>query len=183
MTCDERSLRFFADLDHGIEWCEDQIAAEFKGVGSGIKPPTLMEQLVKTLPSPAMAAELMSYFEEKKAERGEYIIHQGAESSGLFFVETGQVTVLLEGKNGKVTRLRTMQTGTVVGELGLYLGRKTTASVIADEPCTLFRLPMEKLRQMESNSPEIAAAFHKFILGILSERLIDTNDTLQALIT
>jgi hypothetical protein len=34
---------------------------------------------------------------------------------------------------------------------------------------------------MEDNAPEIASAFHKFLAGILSERLIDTNDTLEAL--
>jgi hypothetical protein len=36
---------------------------------------------------------------------------------------------------------------------------------------------------MEKKAPEIAASFHKFIVEILSERLLDTNDTLQALIT
>jgi CRP-like cAMP-binding protein len=78
--------------------------------------------------------------------------------------------------------LRTMRSGTVVGELGLYLDRKASASVIADESCTLFYLPAKKLKEMESNAPEIASALHKFLAGILSERLIDTNDTLEALI-
>jgi SulP family sulfate permease len=70
-----------------------------------------------------------------------------------------------------------------VGELGLYLGRKASASVVADEPCRLFYLPTEKLREMERDAPVIASAFHKFIAGVLSERLIDTNEALQELTT
>ena len=87
-----------------------------------------------------------------------------------------------EGRDGKITRLRTMRSGTVVGELGFYLHRKASASVIADEPCTLFYLPAKKLEEMQKDAPEIASALHKFIAGILSERLTDTNDALQALI-
>lgn len=61
-------------------------------------------------------------------------------------------------------------------------GRKASASVIVDEPCTLFYLPAKKLEEVENNAPEIASALHKFIVAISSERLIDSNDALQALI-
>ena len=70
----------------------------------------------------------------------------------------------------------------MVGELGFYLRQKASASIIADEPRTLFYIPAKKLEEMEKDAPEIASALHKFIAGILSERLIDTNDALQALI-
>ena len=180
---DEPSLRFFVDLDHGIEWCEDQMAMSFASVDLDMRPFSLMKQLRNAMPSSVTDKDLLSYFEEKKADKGEYIIHQGDDSAGLYFIEKGQVTVQLEGEGGKTTRLRTMQTGTVVGELGLYLGRKTTAPVIADEPCTLFHLTTKKFKEMEKNAPEIASAFHKFIVGILGERLVDTNDTLQALVS
>jgi len=175
------SLQVFADLDRGIEWCEDQMLTTFESLDFGATPLSLMKQLERALPPSVSAARLMSYFEEKKAEQGEYLIRQ-AEESALYFVESGQVTVQLEDGNGKITRLRTMRSGTVVGELGLYLHQKASASVIADGPCTLFYLPAKKLEEMENDAPEIASALHKFIAGILSERLIDTNDALQALI-
>jgi SulP family sulfate permease len=177
----ENHLRIFTDLDHGIEWCEDQVLAACKSAELVDKPLTLLTQLERGLPPSVAIADLMNYFEERRAEKGEFLIHQGDDNVGLYFIETGQVTVELEGQGGKTTRLRTMQTGTVVGELGLYLGRKASASVVADEPCRLFYLPTEKLKEMEQNAPQIAAAFHKFIAGILSERLIDTNEALQAL--
>jgi SulP family sulfate permease len=178
---EKRSLQVFADLDHGIEWCEDQMITTFGSLDFGATTLTLMKQLEKALPPSVSAARLMSYFEEKKAEQGEYLIRQ-AEESALYFIESGQVTVQLEDDDGKITRLRTMRSGTVVGELGLYLHQKASASVIADEPCTFFHLSAKKLEEMENDAPEIAFALHKFIAGILSERLIDTNDALQALI-
>jgi SulP family sulfate permease len=139
------SLQVFADLDHGIEWCEDHMIASFESLDFGSTPSTLMKQLEKALPSSVRAADLMTYLEEKKAEQGEHIIRQG-DDSALYFIETGQVTVQLECDDGKTIRLRTMRSGTVVGELGLYLDRKASASVIADEPCTLFYLPAKKLK-------------------------------------
>jgi SulP family sulfate permease len=179
----ENQLRIFDDLDHGVEWCEDQVLASSVSTEVVDKPLTLLEQLERSLPPSVSIADLMSYFEERSAQKGDVLIHQGDDNVGLFFIETGQVTVQLEGPGGKITRLRTMQTGTVVGELGLYLGRKASASVVADEPCRLFYLPTEKLREMERDAPVIASAFHKFIAGVLSERLIDTNDALQELTT
>jgi SulP family sulfate permease len=178
---EKRSSQVFTDLDHGVEWCENQMITTFESLDFGVTPLTLMEQLEKALPPSVSSARLISYFEEKKAEKGEYLIRQ-AEESALYFVESGQVTVQLEDGNGKITRLRTMRSGTVVGELGLYLRQKASASVIADEPCTLFYLSAKKLEEMENDAPEIASALHKFIACILSERLIDTNDALEALI-
>jgi SulP family sulfate permease len=178
---EKRSLQVFDDLDHGIEWCEDQMITTCRSLDFGATALTLMEQLERALPPSVSSACLMSYFEEKKAEKGQYLIRQ-AEESALYFVESGQVTVQLEDANGKITRLRTMRSGTIVGELGLYLHQKASASVIADEPCTLFYLSVKKLEQMENDAPEIASALHRFIACILSERVIDTNDALEALI-
>ena len=174
------SLRVFPDLDHGVEWCEDQIIGGFEGVNTSPMQPSLMKQLERALPR-SSGMNLLSYFEERTVEKGERIITQGSNPGGLYFIEKGQVTVELKDQDGSITRLRTMQTGTVVGELGFYLERDATASVVADGPCTLFFLSATKLKEMESNAPEMASAFHKFIIRMLSERLIDTNVTLQAL--
>jgi sulfate permease, SulP family len=172
----------FVDLDHGVEWCENQIIAAH--VSAGLERPlTLMNQLETALPPSIRIEELLTYFEERQIGKGECIIKQGEDSVGLYFIENGQVTVQLEGDDTKVTRIRTMQTGTVVGELGFYLRRKATASVVADEPCKVLYLSAEKLKKMETTAPAIASAFHKFIVQMLSERLIETNESLQALTT
>ena len=75
-----------------------------------------------------------------------------------------------------------MGAGTTVGELGLYVGRPASASVVTDRPSTVYYLSAHNLKRMEETEPEIAAAFHKFIAGLLGERLADTTSALQALL-
>ena len=82
--------------------------------------------------------------------------------------------------DGRKIRLRTMGAGTVVGEVGMYLGSKASASVVTDCPSTVYSLSSDKLSQMEETDPAIAAAFHKFMAQLLSERLVSITDTLQS---
>lgn len=76
-----------------------------------------------------------------------------------------------------------MGAGTVVGELGLYLGYPATASVVTDQPSTLYFLSADSLKRMEEASPEIAAALHKLIARTLGERLATMNETVEALLS
>jgi SulP family sulfate permease len=179
---DQGTWRVFPDLDHGIEWCEKQMIDIFESVGFGAKPKTLMKLLERTLPSPDSIAKLMGYFERQDIPQGHCIIHQGDTHNGLYFVEAGQLTVTLDCGDGRAVRLRTMGTGTVVGEMGLYLKRQASASVITDQPSTLYFLSADKLCEMERDAPEIAAAFHRFIANVLAERLVYSNDTIQAML-
>jgi SulP family sulfate permease len=197
----------YPDLDRGVEWCEEQIVQTFESVGLTAKSKTFKQQLEESLPRSGRftrlldflvqedteqtkgietesfsMASLMTHMERKDVEAGYYLIHQGDTPQGLYFIETGQVTVQLEQKEGSTVRLRTMGAGTVVGELGLYLGTPASASVVTDQPSTIYYLSTNKLTQMEKTDPQIAAAFHKFIAQRLGERLLSANDTLRALL-
>ncbi|MFN2283513.1 MAG: sulfate permease and related transporter, partial [Anaerolineae bacterium] len=82
---------------------------------------------------------------------------------------------------GRAARVRTMNAGTIVGEIGLYLGSQTSAAVVAEEAGTLYYLSSDNLKKMENEAPALAAAFHKFVAQHLSERLAETTEILQAL--
>jgi SulP family sulfate permease len=180
---DENSAawRVFPDLDHGIEWCEEQMIDTFESVGFGARPETLMKLLEKALPAENVDT-LLGFFERLNVGQGHCVIRQGDTHDGLYFVEEGQLTATLDCGDDRTVRLRTMRAGTVIGELGLYLQRTATASVVADETSTLFYLSADRLRQMEDEAPEIATPFHRFVIHVLSERLAGMNDTIQALL-
>lgn len=180
---DRDAWHIFPDLDHGLEWCEDQMIETFAEVGIANRPLTLMAQLKKALPPAVHPDQLMCYFEPVKVKAGECFIRQGMPSAGLYFLESGLATVQLECGESNQVRLRTLQPGTVVGELGFYLGAETSASVYADKDSTLFHLSPEKLQEMEVNDPQVAAAFHKLIARVVSEKLLDTTESLQALLS
>ena len=176
-----KSLRMFSDLDHGVEWCEDRIVAEIAGSAPVRKD--LASLLSELLPAGADISHFSRHLEYQTVPTGSYLMRQGDDVQALFFIESGRVTAQLELDNGKTARLRTMGAGTVVGELGLYLGSKATASVVAEEASTICRLKLSSLRDMEQADPLVAAAFHKFIVRLLSERLTNANKSLSALLT
>ena len=74
-----------------------------------------------------------------------------------------------------------MNFGTIVGELGFYQGQPASASVVVQEPGTIYRLSTQALRQMTADNPETATMFHKFMAHLLAERLTHTTNTLEAL--
>jgi SulP family sulfate permease len=99
----------------------------------------------------------------------------------MYFIESGQVKAELELPDGKALRLRTMHSGSVVGEIGLYLGGARTASIVTTQPSTLYRLSASALEQMKVEDPEVAMGLHQWIARLLAERLSYTNRTLEAL--
>jgi len=109
-------------------------------------------------------------------------MRQGEEADKLYFIERGTVSVYLEISGGERVRLQTLGLGTAVGEPGLYLGTKCSASVIADSPTIAYRLTRAALVEMKEKEPDLAATFHEFAARLLSERLAATTRTLEAVL-
>jgi sulfate permease, SulP family len=179
LTLDEQ-LRFFPDLDHGLEWCEEEVL-DNSPITQRRVPASLYLQLTD-LGFPKDGIEkLKSYLQRIVVEEGSYLIHQGEDFSDLYFIELGQVSVYLELGEGKRVRVQTPSMGTIVGELGFYIDAPRSASVIADEKTVAYRLTRAKMREMKTNDPELAIAFNELMLGVIAERLVTTNRELLAL--
>ena len=176
----ERGLRLFDTLDHGLEWCEERILA-------GLRPPLKTpEPLAKLLASefagPASAERFVEMLERRRIAKGSTLIKQGDISDDLYFLESGRVTVLVTFPSGAVMRVRTMGPGTMVGELGFYLGLARSATVIVDEPAIVYRLTRDLLTRMSETEPGLAGHFHEFMARRLSARLADKDRLLAAAI-
>jgi SulP family sulfate permease len=174
-------LRFFSDLDHGLEWCEEELL-EVEGITAMHLPVTLRAQLADSGFEKANTTRLMEFLERTDVRAGEYLIRQGQEADQLYFIERGTVVVCLETEGGEQVRLQTLGLGTAVGELGLYLGATTTASVIAESPTVAYRLTRTALVRMKEEEPGLAATFHEFVAHLLSARLAATTRTLEAVL-
>jgi SulP family sulfate permease len=119
--------------------------------------------------------------EKVEAPSGYRIYRQGDVSKDLYLIETGELAAWLELSGGKTKRLRTMGPGTVVGESGLYLGAKRSATVVSVTPAVLYRLSIDSLERMTRESPHLAAAFHQFVVRLLAERLVLATGASKAL--
>ncbi len=176
----DAGFRQFATLDYGMEWCEDELLREAQAPLG--EPLSLAEQLRVVLPPSIATTTLVRYLEPLAVEAGVTVMRQGEPADALYIVEAGQVTVLLDLANGERLRLRTMGPGTLIGELGFYLGLPRTASVVADEACVLRRLTQANLARMHADDPAAAAAFHAYVSRILAERVVNANRTVETLL-
>ena len=165
----------FDDLDHGMEWCEEQIISETT-IGSNKQKEEIDE--IKLFEE--KFADLLIYFESKDINQNTTLIEQGNDSEGLYFIKSGRVTVELRSSNNKI-RLKSMGTGTVVGEVSLYLKTQATASVISNTACETYFLSHENFDKLNKEDPERAVELHTYIVKLLSDRLAKSNATIQAL--
>ena len=123
---------------------------------------------------------ILDYLERLKVEQGETLIQQGDPADSLYFIEEGTMSVQLVTGGTRFVRLKSLGSGTVVGEIGFYLNSPRTASVIADTPAVVYKLTRVALQLMQEKEPGLALAFHEYMARMLSERLQYTTRTLEA---
>ncbi|KEF41135.1 MAG: hypothetical protein ER33_12930 [Cyanobium sp. CACIAM 14] len=174
---DGEGAEWFADLDHGLEHCENELLAFHADSLS------LEEQGLETILSASNSMErearkrLLKHLTLQEWPPGSIIIEQGSPPPGLYFILSGQVVV--EGRNrpdGPAIRLRTMDPGTCIGEISFYLQRQTTASVIAQGTVRTLSLSLPELRMLEDQDSAAASLLHKNVARRLGKRLILTNE-------
>lgn len=176
-----KSVSYFPDLDHGVEWCGSDMISTFESTGIFARSDSLFKQLMRAMPTSEDMEILRKCLQSKEVQPGECIIRQGSPQEGLYMIERGQVSVMLECEDGSRLRMRTIGSGAFFGEMGLYTREPATASVIADQLTTLYQLSAEDLGKLEQASPQVASALHRFVATYMSERLAKLTNTVQAL--
>lgn len=175
---DDETVRRLPDTDRGMEWIENHILKTECEGGRGEKG--LLED---TLSDHFLAEELQrlrGYLDHLEVEEHVVIAAQGDPSDAMFFVERGRVSIIFKG-NGLEKRLRTYETGTIVGEMGFYSGTRRSADIVADTKTHLLRLTSDRLKEMERRDPELASSLHRYVIRLLSFRLGAANEELLML--
>ena len=179
---DDEYVREFKDLDHGLEWCESQML-DARRLAQPEVPQTALQLLARQLGDDVAATDFAAYLSEVAFAPGDELIRQGAESRDLYFLEQGDVSVYIKPVTGETVRIRRTGPGTVLGELGFYLGTPRSASVVAENAGRAYRLTAASLQRMEKEHPALAAAMHRFIADLLAERLLRTTRTLEGVLS
>lgn len=159
-----------SDLDHGLAQCEDELLAD-----GGLASPT-----GPSLPE-GLSEAMGSYLVSRSIPAGEILMQQGDPSPGIFLITAGRATVLVEEPDGTIVRLRTLLSGTVLGEISLYRGEPCTATVVAESECEVLHLAPDEFEDLCVNDPEVAARLHEFVARILAGRVSHANRTIRAL--
>ncbi len=168
---------FEPDLDRGLQRCEDGLLADAAATAEPVGSPGDLDG------HDAMPPGLAPYLERVELEEGRVLIRQDDAPDDLFVLESGRLRVETETADGTRLRLSTLRPGVVVGEVALYTGVPRTADVVTETPSVVQRLSGAAIARIEAEDPALAAALHRWLASILSERLSDTMRGFDALMS
>jgi phosphoserine phosphatase RsbU/P len=110
---------------------------------------------------------------------GEVLFRQGDPAEGLFFIEEGELAVMLEVPGAGRAPVRRFGPGQCLGEMALYRSEGRTATVEALSHARLRKLTASDLAEMERRDPALALAMHRHVAALLAERVTFSNVELK----
>ncbi|HUF38417.1 MAG TPA: SulP family inorganic anion transporter [Anaerolineales bacterium] len=178
MTGDER-LKVFPDLDHSMEWCEDQLILTNSSIRA--RERSLVQRLRDTIPDVDDVNALLSVMTRRDYPRGAYLMRAGDAPDEIMLIEHGLVSIQLEEDGKEPVRLETTGGGRIVGELGFYLKKPRTAHVVADEDTTVYVLHRDDLDRIGAEHPHALQALTSIVVSQTSERIVTMTRVLDVL--
>jgi cAMP-dependent protein kinase regulator len=124
----------------------------------------MVQNLVRTSPilSAVRAEErpaLVERFETRVYEKGDKLISEGSNATGLHLIASGEVAVIRDEGNEPFV-LATLGPGDIVGEVALVLRRPSSADVVAVHPTVTLHLDTEKFMSLIREHPTILAELY-----------------------
>ena len=101
--------------------------------------------------------------------KGHRLFHLGEKGNDMFVVIDGRLVASVPGEKGSI-RLTEHRRGDVVGEVGVFQGKRS-ADVVALTELTLVRLTSENLERIKRRHPRIGAQLYQNLSRILADRL------------
>lgn len=180
INIDSDICRLFVDIDRGLEWCEQQILST-SDPHSAASDTNLVEQLTQLFLTTDQANRFVTYLSLQILPAGHFIFRQGEMHTGLYFIESGQVSVLLDQHNGHRKRLQTCTNGHLLGEMRFYSKAPLSNSVVTDVPSRLYHLSKETFEQMQKEAPDLVQALQTYIVTILCDSLLRREQQLRVM--
>ncbi|MGB0711986.1 MAG: SulP family inorganic anion transporter [Gammaproteobacteria bacterium] len=178
-TAPGEPLRIVADLDRALELCEIELLGELADSSArGDEAETLLTDL---LGDAHVARQIAASARRGELADGDELFAQGDESHSMAFLYQGTLSIVLH-LPGRDLRLRAIKPGNFVGEMGIYLGERRSASVVADGTARVLELSDDALAELERERPEIALRLHRAMVQLLSRRLANANKAIERLL-
>ena len=188
-TIDYRCLKYFNDLDHAIEHCEDIIieTEKLRMREERLKEGQTDIDIIQTTYTDMMAAlelqekfeiivsKMESYLTKVTIRTGDYLYKQKETCKDVFFIMRGQVTLSRKNRQGESTRLRTLSPWTITGELGAFLNYRAPYDAEVVKDGHVFKLGAESRNQMETHNPELSSELQRLIIIMLGNQLMKTS--------
>ncbi|HLJ00781.1 MAG TPA: SulP family inorganic anion transporter [Bradyrhizobium sp.] len=168
-----RDVSILSELDHALEWCENEIIARQEGRDD--TQASLRDWFTRILGTEADAAELTRRCERLEVDAGEVIVRAGDAANSMHFILDGRVGVLIPTAEGDVTRVRSLGRYTTIGEMGLVSGAPRTATIQAEIASVLYVLRAHQFEAIKTENPALSQKLLTFFILVLAERLTFAN--------
>lgn len=173
----------FADNDHAVEWCENQVLASAPGIdaaAAAIAHPG--EFALFTGVDESSLARLETLLVRGSLKSGDILMRAGTtDDDRLVLILSGEVSVLLPRADGGEQRLATLGSGGVVGEMVL-LGQATRmATVRAEQAVDYLALSRADFERLAIDLPQLKIAVLDNLARELARKLGLANNLIGAL--
>ncbi len=114
--------------------------------------------------------------QERDCPQDQVILREGSWADSIFLIGSGAVSVVLLRKDGEKVTLSTLRGGEFFGEMALLDQRPRSATVIANERCSLLEIKGDEFLKLMHNHSDVE---FKVMLN-LSERLRQASEQVLA---
>ena len=168
-----RDVSVMPELDHALEWCENDIIAQHEGHGD--EEASLKDWFVRILGTDEEAIELMQRCERLEVDAGEIIVRAGDAANSMHFILDGRVGVMIPTADGELTRVRSLGRYTTIGEMGLVTRAPRNATIQAEVASVLYVLSVHQFEAIKAENPELSQKLLTFFVLVMAERLTFAN--------
>jgi glutaminase len=174
----------FPDIDHALEWCEDQLL-----YAAGVPDGALKLEDTATLDAfalfrglePEEKETIQRILQPRAFPRGEMIVRAGDQDDSIYLLTRGEVSVMIPLASGRERRLATFSAGMSFGEMAALERSTRSATIYADEEVDCRILSLGDLSRVWEEQPRIKAAMLENLALDLSGKLRKMNRVVSTL--
>lgn len=178
-----RNVKIFLTLDEAIQWSEDQILDQHRGVRAGKDQPLGLAEieLLREFENISGLSCIEDCIMELSFKAGETLFHRGDTGDELFIIRRGIVRIVLPLENARYHIIATFGRGNFFGEIAFLDRGARSADAIADTDTDVFVISRGRFDEISRSNPTLGVMLFARLARGLAMRLRYTDAELRAL--
>ena len=172
-------VNIIAELDHALEWCENEIIAQHQGLEQ--EEASLRDWFTQILGTEHDAMQLIHRCRRIEVDAGETIVRAGDAADSMHFILDGRVGIMIPADEGRTTRVRSLGRYTTIGEMGLVSRAPRNATIQAELASILYVLDSDQFELIKRDDPALSQKLLTYFVSVMAERLTFANRAIAVL--
>ncbi len=112
---------------------------------------------------------LLNYGHSKHYTKGQTVIEEGGDSKTVFIVLEGVAAIIKSDREGNQSVIATAERGAILGEMGVFLNLKRTATIVAESNLRVLELTNRKFVNALLSFPDLSIRLFKSLSSKISQ--------------